>query len=209
EHKGHLAIATNDPVRALLGIDLFGTGVAGSLQVTPESLDFEERLEGSYYVKSVQVENVGPGRAGVTHVRMQGSGAAPFRATTECPTLMDVGETCDVNVQFSASTGSLFNATLSISQVAGSPLLVPVAGQGPRAQLELSATQMDLGGTDVNKVSAEFPLVVTNRGLGRLVLSEIEVSGPFAVRSTCTDSLRQDQSCTLWLQHQPLSEGRH
>ncbi len=121
---------TTSAAQPLLPIVLRARGTEGVLLSAPQALTFEEAQVGETVRRSVTLVNAGDGPLYVGMLNMQGSNAASFAASGCSGSMLAPGQTCQVNVQFTAVDGHPRTATLQVMHAGrGGALLVPLAGR--------------------------------------------------------------------------------
>ena len=107
---------------------LTGTGTAGSVTLTPTSLNFGNQAVGTTSAaQTVTVTNVSSVTVSISSI----STSVPFAETNNCGSALTAGATCMISVTYSPSVSGTQHGTLSVSDSgAGSPQTASLAGTG-------------------------------------------------------------------------------
>ncbi len=116
--------AAGSPHTAMLS----GTGLGGSVFVSPVGLDFGNLTVGTTSTQqAVSFTNVGNASLGINGITVSGD----FAQTHSCPSTLIPGGVCTIQVTFTPTATELRNGTLSFASTApGSPTNVPLQGHG-------------------------------------------------------------------------------
>jgi urease beta subunit len=123
----------NDAVPAPLDVDLAGTGVGAKLDVQPPSINFGLRLINTTSAAvTLTLTNTGNTNLVLGTLAIGGADAAAFAIVTDCSgQTLAPGANTSCDLTFTPPTTGPKSADLRIpSNEAGSPQLVPLAGQG-------------------------------------------------------------------------------
>lgn len=110
-------------------IALSGTGEATTLGLVPGSLEFGDVIVGSSSVQSATLVN-----AGAAPVDITGIGFSPanriYSQTNNCPTTLNVQQTCTFEITFTPPDVFTYSATLSVTGTGGGLATLHLSGTG-------------------------------------------------------------------------------
>ncbi|PNG50259.1 hypothetical protein WDL1P1_00303 (plasmid) [Variovorax sp. WDL1] len=213
DHAAQLDIRFKTSGVSLAPVPLHVQGVAkapaATVTVTPLALTYENVALGTPSSKQVRVANQGPDAVALSQRVV--SGSASFSVTTGCGALIASGQYCDLTVQYVGS-GAEEQAELTLvteTQQTVKVALASVQTQVTAPKLALSTTALDFGSDDVGTASAEQEVVVRNTGTAALQISGIGIGGEFTKRTTCGTSVAPEGTCSVFVQHSPVTGGTH
>lgn len=178
-------------------IPLTGTGLnTPVLTVTPGTLVFNnQQVNTSSTQQAITLTNAG---AAATLETMSVSGG-PFSQTSNCPTSLNNGQSCNVFVTYSPTATGTQTATLSIyDNATGSPQTVALSGTAVgQPAVSLSPTSLSFSNQNVGTTSASQSVTMQNTGAGPLSIASIAASSEFAETNNCGNNLIVNGSCTI------------
>jgi len=127
--QGAVTLKDNCPGSPTQTISLTGTGEALALGFTPVSLNFGNVLVGSQSTLGATLTNDGAAAVNITQIAISPANGI-FTQTNNCPTSLGVQQTCSFQIVFTPPDVFLYKATLSITNSAGAPATLQLAGTG-------------------------------------------------------------------------------
>ncbi len=110
-------------------ISLTGTGETLALGFTPAVLNLGNVAVGSSTTASAALTNDGAAAVNITGISFSPAGGT-FTQTNNCPATLNVQQTCTFQVTFTPPDVFTYNATLSVTNSAGSATTLQVSGTG-------------------------------------------------------------------------------
>ena len=198
--SGQVVVASDAPGTPHIA-SLSGTGVIlplPNVSLSPISLAFPATTAGQVSAPlTVTLTNTGGGPLSLFSVDMVGSG---FAQSNNCGTTVASLASCQIQVVFSPPAAGSYGVTLRIvSDATGSPHFVGVTGSATAAPVgRLTASPASLSFSDqiVGTTSAAQGFTLSNTGAATTSVSQIAVTGDFALEGSCFDLL-PGQSCAL------------
>jgi len=192
-----------------LSLPLSGTGThqSNTVTLTPSSLTFGAQLVGTTSPsQSATLTNTGNQQISVSQI----AATAPFGQTNNCPSTLQVGSSCQINVVFMPTDKGTVNGTLSVSDNAiGSPQQVQLSGTG--TTVVLSPTGIHFGNQKVGTKSVPVPVTLSNVGPSSLSITQIAIKGSdpndFAQTNNCGSSVPPQSQCTITVRFTPTAKG--
>ncbi|PYU92882.1 MAG: hypothetical protein DMG25_10950, partial [Acidobacteria bacterium] len=189
---------TDNAVGSPHTVALAGNGESGELtvNVTPTGLGFPDTaVNSTSNAQQVSITNTGNTPVGVSRVTTTGDFALNSNFGCNLPAILQVGQTCSFNVNFTPTATGVRNGTLSFNDDAtGSPQTVALTGKGVAANLAIAITppNMDFGPAKVGATSPTLYAIVRNIGNGPVSFSNVVVSaGDFGLFSNgCQGALQ-------------------
>jgi hypothetical protein len=126
---GTVTLKDNDPGSPIQTIALTGTGETLSLGFTPASLNLGTVAVGSSSTQSATLINDGSAPINVTGISISPANGT-FTQTNNCPASLNVQQSCTVQVVFTPPDVFGYSATVSVTNGAGGPAMLPVSGMG-------------------------------------------------------------------------------
>jgi YVTN family beta-propeller protein len=142
---------------------------ASPLTLQPTSLSFSSATGVQSQVGQVFITNSGSTGLNPITVAITGTNAANFNETNNCPTYgLNAGNECIASVTFTPSSIGSFSALLSVSSsnAAASPLLVPLSGMGISGNLISPTVQVTPALTSITTAQTLMVAVAVNGGSG-------------------------------------------
>ena len=203
---------------------LTGTGVLPTAVLSPPNLNFGDVWEGYYSTVQVTVTNTSDAPLTLNSISPNPAGT-PFALSSlgSCVlggTLPANGGSCTFDITFTPTAAGTANQTLSVSltdNAIGPPYTFSVTenlmGQGDAPTLSITPNSLNFGNVVVGAgPTAPQSFTVTNTSGGKLTLSGITISGPFALvhSNACavgTQLIGSGASCTVYVTFSPISVG--
>lgn len=111
-----LTIESTDPENESVSVPLSGKGTLAptpEISVTPESVDLGRVLSGTSAAAQVTVDNNGNAALQIDSITLTGANAADFIQTNDCTTVA-AGESCTIDLNYTAGAPGVSNATLVV-----------------------------------------------------------------------------------------------
>lgn len=174
---GTVTVASDAANAPSATVNLTGTGVAPALTATPASVDFgTQRVATTSTAHTVSLVNTGTsGSVVISAVTVTG----PFaRNAGALPATVGVGGTRPVSVTFTPTAVGAVSGSLTVTtNLATSPLVIPLSGAGVQPAISVSPSALAFGGQRVGSASAPLDLLVSNPGGFALTVSGVALSG--------------------------------
>jgi hypothetical protein len=166
-------------------VQLSGTAVAPSVQISPGSLTFGAQSEGSTSAaQTITLSNTGSFALAINGISMTGMNPGDFGQTNNCPPTLGAGASCLLNVFFSPTVQGSRTANVSIADnAAGSPQTIPLMGTGTQAGISLPSS-VAFGSQLVGTPGPGVPVPVSNNGSGALLVTAASIGGTNAIDFT-------------------------
>jgi len=194
---------------APLSMPLTGIGSQQNFTVTllPSSLSFGVQLVGTTS-PSQQATLTNTGNQPVTISNI--AATAPFSQINNCPSTLQVGSDCQINVAFTPTDKGTVGGTLSVTDNAvGSPQQVTLSGTG--TSVALSPTAINFGNEKVGTSSTPVPVTLSNLGTSSLSINGITIRGAdrndFMQTNNCGTSVPPKGKCTITVTFTPRAKG--
>ncbi|MGD0225481.1 MAG: choice-of-anchor D domain-containing protein [Terriglobia bacterium] len=211
--RGILSITTTAS-NTLPDVNLTGTGISNSAQVSPGSLTFVNQTVGTTSVSQpVALSNSGFGVLTIASI----AASANFGETNNCGGSVAANGSCTINVTFSPTASGPLTGTLTVTDnsggVAGSTQKVSLQGTGTVATASFSALVLGFPNQAPATTSAPMTETVTNTGTVNLAISTVTIGGSnpsdFAKSAdTCTGAtLTPTSTCTVNVTFTPSASG--
>lgn len=181
DREATLEIASNDPDQGLLRVELRGTGASPAIAVNPTSLNFGNVSVGLDSVMMLEVANIGNDDLVLNSYTFIGPNLTRFTLLNPptFPVTIPAGDPpLMLEVIFAAASVGpksafllLFNNTANQN-----PVNVPLSANGVVSDIAVSDTLLDFGTTLVGSED-RLNLVISNVGVGKLVVDSLSVTG--------------------------------
>ncbi len=207
DRSGTLTIS--DTASNTIAVPLRGTGVSGTIQVSPTSVTFGSVLQGANDTATVMLIN-----DRMTPAQVSLATTNPYSANG-CGSPLGPGKTCNITVRFApgATDVGTVGSTLTITAPDAPALLVPLTGTATQRVL-LSPTALDFGSAAVASTTAAQVVTVRNNQTGGLTFAAtpITFTGPAATdfvrtATTCPTKLAAGATCTISVAFRPTIGG--
>jgi hypothetical protein len=188
-------------------LPLTGVGVLPELTFSPTSLAFPTQLVfTSSPAQPVTLTNSGAGVLTINGISVTGA----FKQTNNCPSSLNPGDGCTINVKFAPKTKGGQNGSVNVTDNApGSPQSVPLTGTGTFVRL-LPAT-LHMGKQSAGTRSLPKKITLTNKGNTVVKITKIVISGAdagdFAETNNCGKRVASGASCFIKITFKPLAKG--
>ena len=121
---------------------------------------------------------------------------------------MAAGGSCTITVTFTPTTTGTRTGVITITDSASnSPQTVGLTGVGDDPEVLLSPASLTFGDQAVGTRSASQPVVLTNTGTAKLVITSVTVSAQFAKSGNCQGAIAIGESCTVNVFFAPTTTG--
>ena len=215
-----LALLTSEgPVEVALS----GTGATGTLSASPSSLSFSgipftapgSHNEGEYNAtEGFQIENSANASTKIEAASITGADASSFSIQWNCEgAVIGAGSSCGMGIRFQPTSPGPQSASLVIDNDSGTPLVVPLAGEGLHGpQLSLDSVQALLGAVPLGS-SAHHTFNLANTGDYPLFVErDFVVTGTPLMFPSLADScsgqiLYPSESCSITIAFRPTTLG--
>jgi N-acetylneuraminic acid mutarotase len=127
--SGAITLKDNCPGSSSQTITLTGTGVTLSLGFSPSSLNLGSVVAGSSSSMTATLTNDGSSSVNITGTSVSPANGI-FTQTNNCPATLSVQQTCSFTVVFSPPDVGTYNATVSVTNSAGSAATLTLTGKG-------------------------------------------------------------------------------
>ncbi len=202
--------------------DVFVSGVAFPQPPTPDieasksELDFGDVTVETEETLTVIVSNTTEATLNVSAIYI--SGSQNFSQANDCTGSLTGGNTCTISVNFKPAAQGSHTAYLIIESddpdegevyIVLSGIGVDVTGQPGPPDIDVSPVTVDFGNVPIGS-SASSELIVSNRGMEALSITEISITGPaftFSQTNNCSGSIPPGTGCTITVSFSPLRSG--
>ncbi len=161
-------------------VGLIGTGTQATFSPDVTSLAFGNQLVPTASTpKAITIRNTGTAPLNISAIAVTGANASEFTFTgATLPIAVPPGNNTVINVTFTPTASGARTANLVVTHDAPtSPTTFPLTGTGTVPQIGLSPTTISYPNQLTNTASAAIPVVVTNTGLGNLIITAISFTG--------------------------------
>lgn len=192
---------------------LTGKGTAPVVALSSASVAFGSLPVGQTSdARTVTLKNEGDATLNVSDLTLTGADAIQFVLTHDCGTTVAPAQLCTLTLRFKPTTAGDKAASVSIvSNAAGSPASLPVAGKGTAPKVVFGGASLGFGTVNVGSASSIKTLSMRNEGDAVLQIVSIGTAGPdnaqFTQTNDCGSSLAIDATCTISVTFKPTSEG--
>ncbi len=188
---------------------LAGTGTQAAALQMPSAITMPAYVVGSPPVFQLVTLTNG-GNAVLTFSSI--STAAPFTVVNNCPTNLAPGDSCTVNVGFSATTVGPFNGTLTVvSNAPGGSRAVPITAVSQTVAaplIHVAPTFIGFGARMFGTQSDSQRITIVNDGGAAATLSTLSVGVDYLlVGTTCGLTLAPAATCFADVAFRPLGFG--
>ena len=171
---GSVAISSNSPGSPAT-IGLSGTGVQGQLTASPSSFNFGNILVGSSSSQTIILTNSGSSTVTISQATASGSGFGISGLAV--PATINAGQSLSFTSTFApTAAGNSSGSILITSNAPGSPLSIPLSGNGTQPQLSASPSSAAFGNV-VTGMSNSQTITLTNGGTANTTISQATASG--------------------------------
>ena len=202
--SGTLTINSNDPSTPSKGVALMGTGVLSAADVSRRLIPFgSQRVNVPSTAQTLTVRN-----ASGSSFNFTAATSAPYTVSPTSFTLAQ-GAAQQLSVTFTPSVENLAEGTLTISsnEQGDVPVEVDLTGTGIKPVVALDKTTLPFGSQRVNVASTSQAVVVSNTGSDTLIVSAVDITGPYTVSPPGAFTLAPTQTRTLNVTFTPTGPG--
>jgi hypothetical protein len=133
-----------------------------------------------------------------------------FTESNNCPSSLTEFQSCQIQVQFTASArGTQFGKLTVTDTATNSPQSVKLSGTG--TVVELSATGVNFGDQKVGTTSSAARITLNNEGTVPLSISQLSITGAdatdFSQSNNCGTGISAGGSCTISVTFSPTATG--
>ncbi len=206
---------TDDASSSPQTITLTGTANVPSGSFSPPSLTFSNQLVGTPSTSMpIQLNSTGLGAIDVDSVTISGANSLDFSQTNNCPSELNPGTNCTINVIFTPGASGSRTATLTVKNdsITG-PISATLTGIGvnPVPAVTLAPTTFTFPSFMVDGTGASQGFALTNSGTGTLDISGIALTGAnlgdFTQSNTCAATVNVSATCTITVTFKPQAAG--
>lgn len=130
-YSGSLKLTTNDAGIPIRTISLNGTGIKGTLAVTPPQINFGTILIGHDSSIHVALRNVGQAGVTINSIALAGTSSSAFSyGTFATPVTIGASDTSSLNVSFTPAAAESYQDTIKLTLYDGSSIDIALAGTG-------------------------------------------------------------------------------
>jgi FG-GAP-like repeat/Abnormal spindle-like microcephaly-assoc'd, ASPM-SPD-2-Hydin len=189
-------------------VTLSGTGVTPpTVSLLPANLKFATQLVGTTSApQTATLTNTGDQAVTISNITASGA----FTETNNCPSILGVSGSCQIEVMFTPTTAGAASGSLSVTDnAANSPQKITLSGIG--TVLTFSPVDVNFGNQKVGTTSAAAPVTLTNLGANPVAITLISITGTnagdFSQINSCGKSLAANASCTINVKFKPTATG--
>lgn len=190
-------------------VSLTGTGINPGATLSPTSLSFGSQVVNTTSVaKKVTLTSSGTTSLTFTGITFTGANPGDFAQTNNCPSTLNVGSKCTINVTFTPSTVGAESATLNVNDnAANAPQTAALSGTGV-ADVTLTPTTANFGNVGEGTPSAVHNFTLTNNQSAALTISSISTGNPdYTETDACAGSVAPKSHCTISVTLTPTTLG--
>jgi hypothetical protein len=193
---------------SVLDVALTGTGLQGTVSLTPSQITFPLQLVGTTSSEqTATLTNTGTQTVNISNIQTTG----PFGESNNCPAALPPNNSCKIQVTFTPTQKGDVKGALEVTDDAqGSPQKVALTGTG--TVVKLSASNVNFGDQKVGTKSSAVPIKLTNVGTVALAISQIALTGndpgDFSESNDCGNSVPPGGSCTIKVKFAPQKKGQ-
>ena len=181
---------------------LTGTGVV-PYTISASALAFGNQAAGTTSAtKTVTVKNNQTVDLGISSISI----SSPYALGNSCPASLAAGATCSFGVTFSPAAAGSLNGSLSFVLSNGGTQTVNLSGTGV-VPFTLTPAALAFGSQATGTPSAAKTVTLKNNQTVALGISNVAISAPYALASSCPASLGAGASCTFGVTFAPTATG--
>ena len=209
--SGLLTIFANIPTGQTTAA-LTGTGTAGATIVfTPTALTFAATtVNQSAASQIITVANTGGTTATLQTPTITGAAATDFVITANtCTSTLALSTACSIQIAFTPSAAGTRNATLSLTDSAGTQTATLTGTGTSPATDTLSTNVLTFAQQQLNTTSPAQQITLTNSGGVALTLiaAGLSANADFAIVNACSNSLAGNSTCAITVTFTPTATG--
>ena len=189
-------------------VALSGTGVTPrKVSLKPFSLTYATQLVGTTSpAQTATLTNIGHQDVTISSISISGA----FSQTNNCPAILGVAASCQIQVTFQPTVAGTARGTLSVNDNAiGSPHKVRLTGTG--TVITFSPIGVNFGNQKVGTTSAAAPITLSNVGASAVSITQVAIAGAnpgdFTQTNDCGNSVPAHGSCTISVKFKPTAPG--
>jgi len=189
-------------------VALSGTGVTPrKVSLKPSSLTYATQLVGTTNpAQTATLTNIGQQDVTISSISISGA----FSQTNNCPAILGVAASCQIQVTFQPTVAGTAHGTLSVNDNAiGSPHKVRLTGTG--TVITFSPIGVNFGNQKVGTTSAAAPITLSNVGASAVSITQVAIAGAnpgdFTQTNDCGNSVPAHGSCTISVKFKPTATG--
>ncbi len=210
--KHATAVITFKNGRPAQSFAISGTAVEPQLTFSPASYDFGLQRVYENRNAHLQLTNSGEASVQVNNFEMLGGSGSFWTGNTDCWShSLQPGESCNVEVNFSAQDALVYTAELRAT-ANGYGFVAALSGEGGRAIVEANPNPADFGAVTVGAKGEAQTITLTNSGnipagffIGIVAGGD---AGSFQlVSENCSGELQPSASCSARVRFAPLEAG--
>lgn len=200
------AVITNTAPTPTFTNDIPLSGMlAGYLHSEEIHLNFANVVLGS--TRTLQAHLSNPGDTPVTISSFDTNLPEVFSPTNNCPASLASGQSCTMDVTFSAPTGQtgLMQGQLHVYIPSGI-LTLPLYATSVAPVFSISPSSLDLGNVNLGATSSPQQIIANN--LDNVASLSLSITGPFSESNDCANAISSGStSCTVLVSATPNSAG--
>jgi hypothetical protein len=200
--SGSLTIADNAQGTPQ-ALSLTGTGTAGSLVVTSNSVLFSSVQVGASASQLLTLNNTGNGPVSINGLQITGD----YSEINNCPSPINGGTSCTITVVFTPTVAGVRSGTFTITSGAATQQNVLLSGTGLAPDLVVTPTAVTFSSTPLGASSVAEVTKLTNTGNASLTISNMQLTGDYRQTNDCPATLIAGASCTMNVVFVPSTTG--
>lgn len=214
--EAEILIPSTEPLspRTVLVFENMVHNVRANLVAEPSVLRLDAQALGETATGKLTLTNKGPDKAQIRQVTPVS--ALLFSADPSCDQALDVEESCEVNVTYTAKDLGATDGRLDIETATGASMTVRLIGNLPAPAIRLSPNALKFErGQPVGTTSTASEVKVLNEGTAALTVKGVslvkqnmlEETTEFAQSNSCGEPLAPNQSCVISVSFRPSEAG--
>jgi hypothetical protein len=187
-------------------ISMSGSGIAPFGQLTPSSLGFGNQLLNTTSApQAITLTNTGGVALQIASIVTSGD----FAQTNSCPSSLNPGAGCIINVSFTPVARGNRTGTLTVNSNSFAAVpIVSLSGNGQAILVTASTPSLTFPLTSLNTTSAAQSVTLTNSGDLPAAITGVTIGGvDYAQTNTCGASLDAGATCTFSITFTPSVAG--
>ncbi|MET0026326.1 MAG: autotransporter domain-containing protein [Candidatus Thiodiazotropha sp.] len=216
--SGELLISANDPAldpppidlvgrQVNLSVALTGTGVDGELTSGVSEVDFGTlSVNSTSQPVSVALSNSGNAPISLTSITT----ASPFEHSDNCPSVLNAGASCTIQVSASPTLAGEQSGELLILGSSNSGSLekrIPLTLMASALQTSVSPGSLSFPQTDTGSSSVAQAVTLSNESDVSIAIIGITTEGEFAQSNDCGSQLAAGSQCSISVSFTPQTPG--
>ncbi len=195
--------------------------IKGSVEISPESLDFGKTVGGITMVRPVTISNKTLQPVSIEKVNIAAASKAGFNYTSQCSKTLNVDESCVVMVNWNPNIKGLAQGALTIQHTGDEGMAIieisgdyePIAKEKEdtiKGSVEIAPEALDFG-TTAGGITMVRPVTVSNKTLQPIYIEKVNIAASskagFNYTSQCSKTLNVDESCIVMVNWNPNIQG--